>query len=404
MKFNFKAKTQTGEYKEGTIDASSREAAVAVLQKNNFLPISLKTETQESSLSKTILKYYDQVNAKELVVFFKQLSILVETRVPIVTSLTAIKEQTNNNYFVKIIQEMVNDIEDGASFSVAMEKHKDIFSNLSINIIRAGETSGNLKKAIDYVAENIERNYTLSSRIKSALIYPSVVLVVFFIVGFLVISFILPRLTSIIKEISATVPWYTQIIITTGDFMAVYWWAVAIIIIGLISGIIYYIRTEEGKLEWDQIKIKLPIAGVLFRYVYITRFSENLAVLLRGGIPIIRALIVISDVIDNVVYKRVFLEAADEVKRGGNMSTVLSNNNQLIPPMVSHMVKIGEESGQIDVVLDHVAKFYDQEMEVMTRNLANLLEPIIIVIIGVIVGFMAFSIIMPIYNIAGQIQ
>jgi len=183
-----------------------------------------------------------------------------------------------------------------------------------------------------------------------------------------------------------------------------YWWAVAIIIIGIISGIIYYVRTKEGKVEWDQIKIKLPVAGAIFRYVYITRFSENLAVLLRGGIPIIRALTVVSGVINNVVYERVFLEAADEVRRGGNMSNVLSNNNQLIPPMVSQMVKIGEDSGQIDVVLDHVAKFYDQETEVMTRNLSTLLEPIIIVIIGVAVGFMAFSIIMPIYNIAGQIQ
>jgi len=404
MKFNFKAKTQTGEYKEGTINASSKEAAIAVLQKNNFLPISLKTETQENSLTKTFLKYYDRVTAKELVVFFRQLSILVETRVPIVTSLTAIKEQSNNNYFIKIIQEMVNDIEDGASFSVAMEKHKNIFSNLSINIIRAGETSGNLKKAIDYVAENIERNYTLSSRVKSALIYPSIVLIVFFIVGFLVISFIIPRLTDVIKEISATVPWYTQIVITVGDFMAAYWWAVAIIIMGIIFGIIYYVRTEEGKVEWDQIKIKLPVAGIIFRYVYITRFSENLAILLRGGIPIIRALTIISGVINNVVYERIFLEAADEVKRGGNMSNVLSNNNQLIPPMVSHMIKIGEDSGQIDVVLDHVAKFYDQETEVMTRNLSTLLEPILIIIIGVAVGFMAFSILMPIYNIAGQIK
>jgi type II secretory pathway component PulF len=403
MKFNFKAKDQAGEYREGVIDASSKDAAVEVLQKNNLLPIKVREETEGDEFTKAFLKFYDRVTEKELVVFFRQLAILVEARVPIIVSLTAIREQTLNKYFVKIIGEMVNDIEDGMAFSGSMEKHRDIFSNLSINIIKAGEASGSLKKSIDYVAENIERNYTLSGRIKSALIYPGIVLIVFFIIGFIMVSFIIPKLTTVIKELGADIPWYTAVVIAVGDFMSKYWWAAAIIILGFVGGIFYYVKTPEGKKEWDQIKIRLPIVGPIFRFVYITRFAENLSVLLVGGIPIERALIIISDVVNNVVYREIFLKTAEEVKKGGNMSTVL-RKNPLIPPMVTHMVKIGEDSGQIDSVLGHIAKFYDQEVEMMTKNLSTLLEPVLMVVIGIDVGFMAISILMPIYNVASQIK
>jgi type II secretory pathway component PulF len=298
---------------------------------------------------------------------------------------------------------MIDDIEDGMPFSSAMEKHKDVFSALSINIIKAGETSGNLKKSINYVAENIERNYTMATRVRSALIYPILVLVVFGIIGFLVVSFIIPKLSQIILDMDAVVPWYTQVVISTGAFMSKYWWAVLVAIGAFIGTATYYLNTAEGKKEWDQIKIKLPIVGPIFRFVYITRFAENLSVLLSGGIPIIRALTIVSTVINNIVFEEVFLQAAEEVKKGGNMSTVLRKSPN-IPSMVTHMVTIGEESGQIDSVLGHVAKFYDQETEIMTKNLSTLLEPLLMIIIGIAVGFMAFAILMPIYNIAGQIQ
>jgi type IV pilus assembly protein PilC len=403
MKFSFKAKTQTGEFKEGIIEASSKETAVEVLQRNSLLPLSLEKKGQETDLIKMFLKHYERVTNKELVIFFRQLSILIEARVPIIISLTAINEQTSNGYFVKIIQEMINDIQDGLSFSGAMEKHKDVFPVLSVNIIKSGEASGNLRKSIDYVAGNLERNQALASRVKSAMIYPCIILVVFFIIGFVAITFIIPKLTAIIKELNAEVPWYTQLVIVISDFMKAYWWAVAIIVIGAIVGIWYYIKSEEGKKEWDQIKIKLPIIGTIFRNVYVARFSENLAVLLEGGIPVIRALTIVSKVINNYVYEDVFLKAAEEVKKGGNISSVFKKT-LLIPPMVTHMVKIGEDSGQVDSVLNHIAKFYEQEVEVSTKNLSALIEPVLMVIIGIAVGFMAFTILMPIYNIAGQIK
>ncbi|MFA5962303.1 MAG: type II secretion system F family protein [Parcubacteria group bacterium] len=402
MKFKFKAKTKTGETSEGVVNAMNKDAAAAILQKNELFPINIQEES-ENELMKTINKYYDKVTDKDLVVFFRQLAILIEARVPIVTALTAISEQTSGNFLKIILSEAIKDIEDGVTLSDAFAKHMDVFSTLSINIIKAGEASGNLKKSVEYVADNIERNYELTSKVKSAMMYPAIVLVVFFVIGFLVITLIIPKLTVMIKDLNAEVPWYTNLLINIGDFMAVYWWAVLVIISGIVAGIVYYMSTVDGRREWDQIKLKLPIVGVMFRYIYITRFSENLQVLLAGGIPIIKALTIVSAVIGNTVYEELYLRTAENVKRGQNMSDILTRS-PLIPPMVSHMIKIGEESGQIDSVLGHITKFYGQEVELMAKNMSTLIEPILMILIGLGVGLMAVGVLMPIYNIAGQIK
>jgi len=401
MKYFFRAKDKSGEIREGVIDAANEDSAMDVVQKNGLYPIIIREENANASLLKTFLSYWDRVSSKELMMFFRQLSILIEAKVPITASLLAIKEQTSNKYFQKIIEEIINDIQDGLALSDALKKHQETFSIMSINIIKAGEVSGNLRKSVSYVADNIEKNYILTSKVRSAMMYPLIVLIVFFIIGFIVISFIVPKLTLMIKGLNVAIPWYTQGLIFVSDFMNAYWWAVAIMILGFIGGLIYYLRTEAGRREWDQIKLKLPIFGEVFQQVYIARFADNLAVLLVGGIPILKALNVVSSVIGNSVYEIIFLKAADEVKIGGNMSDALRRFPQ-VPPIVSQMVKIGEESGQIDLVLGHIARFYEQEADEATRNMATLIEPVLMVIIGVAVGFLAFSIIMPIYDIAGQ--
>lgn len=404
MKFNFKVKTPEGEYREGTVNASSKEAVVAILQKKNLLPIDVRPEEKmENDIFRSILREYDKVTAKELVIFFRQLAILIEARVPIVVALTAISEQSSGKYLQKIIKETARDIENGMTFSFSLEKHRDVFTPLMINIIKAGEASGNLKKSVDYVANNIEKNYQLTSRVRGAMIYPMIIVAVFFIVGFLTVTLILPKLTIMIKEIGADVPWYTDVVIKVGDFMAVYWWAVLTVVAGMVVGAIYYLNSEDGKKEFDVIKMRLPIFGPIFKGVYVSRFAENLGVLLTGGIPIVKALEIVSSVVGNSVYEKIILRASQEVKVGGNISSVFSKSD-LIPPVVAHMVRIGEESGQLDSVLGHISRFYDQETDTATRNLSSLIEPILMVLIGIAVAFLAFAILMPIYNIAGQIK
>jgi len=403
MKFLFKARTQSGEIKEGAVDASSKEKAIDVLQKNELFLLSIEEEKQVGVWKKDFMKHFDRVTPKELVIFYRQLATLVSARVPIISSLTAIHEQTENRYFRNIIQEMINNIEDGSPLSTAMERHKDIFSTLAVSITRAGETSGNLKNSVEHIADNIEKNYTLTSRIKSALTYPAIVIVVFLVVGFLVMTFIVPKLLQMIKELNVEIPWYTKALILVSAFMASYWWAILILIAGAAGALIYYLKTEEGSNEWDRIKIKIPKFGNIYKGIYMTRFSENLSVLLTSGIPIIKALTVVGAVVGNKVYEKIILAAAEEVRTGGNMSTALKKYPQ-IPPIVTQMIRIGEESGKTDEILKEVARFYEQETDTTTKNITALIEPILIVIMGVAVGLLAVSVILPIYNVASQIQ
>ncbi|MBU2028747.1 type II secretion system F family protein [Patescibacteria group bacterium] len=403
MKFFFRAKNKTGEIKEGTVEAANRDLALELIQKNDFFPISLNEEGKKISFLEIFRKYASRVKVKELMIFFRQLAIMIEARVPIVYALSAIKDQTENAFFKTVIEEVVNDIQDGLSFSDALKKKPEIFSNLSINIITAGETSGNLKQAVEYVADNIEKNYNLSKKITSAFIYPAVVMAVFFVIGFVFLAFIIPKLTGVIKDMGVDFPWYTQVVMNFSDFMAAYWWAVFLGIIGVALGIVFYINTGVGKVMVDNLKIKFPVFGTIFRNIYITRFAENLAILLKGGIPIIRAVTLSSSVVNNSVYEELFLRVAYELKVGGNINNVFKKS-ELISPIVSQMIRVGEETGQLDLVLRHIATFYEQETETATKNLSVLLEPFIMILIGTAVGFLVFSILMPVYNVASQIK
>lgn len=402
MKFHFKAKTQQGAIKHGVIEALDRSMAVQLLQKNNMVPLMVEEEEKSSRFIQDLRRMVESPDAKTLMLFFRELAALVTAKVPVVPALKTIEEQTDNAYMRVIIKDLAADIEDGMTVSEALSKHPEVFTPLMVSMIRSGEVSGNLQGAIEYVTTNIEQTYELNQKVKGALMYPVFVVSVALIIGFVTMTFILPRLTQVIEEIVADVPWYTQVMITLGDFMQSYWWVVLIMFGALVISLLYYIRTDDGQREWDQLKLKLPILGKLFRYIYITRFSENLAVLLSGGIPIVKSLIIVADVVGNSVYRKVILTAAKDVKGGGDIYTTFAHSAE-IPPIVSRMIKVGEETGKLDEILDRVAHFYRQEVEQITRNMSALIEPILIVVLGIGVGLLVFSVLMPIYNIAGQL-
>lgn len=402
MKFVFKAKDSHGEIREGMVEAANDKAAADILGRNGLIPISIKEEEKTLGIVKDFQKIWEGVKQKELVVFFQQLATLVEARVPLVSALRTVEEQTANRYFRIILKEMADDIEDGAQFSTAIEKHTGTFSPLVINMLRAGEASGELQKSIEVVATSIEKNYQLASKIKGALYYPVFVLLVAFIIGFLVVTFILPKLTIMIKDLHVPIPWYTAALIWLGDFMNAWWWAVLLVIVAAASGIAYYVKTDAGRHEWEVIVLKIPVIGTLCRSIYVTRFAENLSALLDGGIPVVRALNIVSEIVGNHVFEKIVLRAADEVRSGGTMSTVLLRSRE-IPPIVSQMIRIGEETGSLSGVLASTAKFYNQEVETTTRSLTTLIEPILIVSLGIGVGILVVGVLMPIYNIASQL-
>jgi type II secretory pathway component PulF len=403
MRFNFKAKISTGEIREGTVEAINSEAAIMMIQERGMVPITVTKQKEVSELMKEIGHLWEGVSARELAVFFRQLATLVDARVSITTSLKAISDQSDNVYLRIIILEMINDIEDGLPLSESMGKHPEVFKPLAVSMVKAGELSGNLQRSVTFLADNTEKNYELTSKIRGAMFYPAFVLIATLGIGFAVFTFILPKLTIVFKDFNVPIPWYTKVIMVIGDFMQAYWWVVLFGLAGIVGAFMYYIKTEDGRKEWDVIKTKIPIVGKLFQDIYISRFAENLAVLLNGGIPIVRALMIVSEVVNNTAYESVILKAADEVKVGGAMSSVFARTDQF-PPIVAQMIKIEEESGKISEVLKNISDFYILETDRITRNLSSMLEPVLISILGVGVAIIVFAVLVPIYNIAGSIQ
>lgn len=401
MKLTFQAKNSTGEIVSGRIDAVDTDSAIRMLQEKNLIPIKVEKQKENSEILKDLSHLWEGVNLKELSVFFRQLAILIEAKVSIVASLKAVGDQTDNKFLKMVTMDMVGDIEDGMPFSEAMGKHPEVFETLAVSMVKAGELSGNLQKSVLFLADNSEKNYELNSKIKSALFYPGFVLSAAVIIGFVVFTVVLPKLTGIFKDMKVEIPWYTKVMMSAGDFMQNYWWLVAMIILGAVAGSLYYVKTEDGKKEWDILKMRIPIIGKLFQYVYIARFSENLSVLLDGGIPIVRSLTIVSEVVNTTTYEAVILRAADEVKSGGAMSSVFARS-EYFPPIVSQMIRIGEEAGKISEVLKQMSLFYGKETDRITRNLSTMIEPIMISFLGIGVGILVFAILMPIYNLAGS--
>lgn len=403
MKFSFQAKSPDGQIKEGRIEATNSDAAVAMLQEKGLIPLMLEKEASVPGIIKDLQHLWDGVSLRDLSIFYRQLATLIEAKVSIISSLKAVGDQSDNVYLNTVIMEMVNDIEDGVTFSEAMAKHPEVFATLAVSMVKAGELSGNLQRSITFLADNAEKNYELNAKVRGALFYPAFIFSAAIIIGFVVFAVVLPKLTEIFKDFSVAIPWYTNVFMHIGDFMSSFWWIVAAIILAAVGGFFYYIKTEDGRKEWDIIKMKIPVIGRLFQYVYLARFGENLAVLLDGGIPIVRALVIVSEVVDSTYYESVILRAADEVKTGGSMSSVFARSTQF-PPIVSQMIKIGEDAGKVSEVLMNMSRFYNQETDRITRNLSTMLEPILISGLGVGVGILVFAVLMPIYNISSQMQ
>ena len=401
MKFYFQAKSPSGELKEGHLEAVTKEAVATMLQAKSLVPLSIEQEREVPEIIKNIQHLWEGISLREVSVFFRQMATLIEARVSIVYSMRAVADQTENQYLRIVILEIVDDVEDGMTLSEAMSKHPTVFEPLAINMIQAGELSGNLERSISFLADNAEKNYELGSKIKGALFYPTFVLSAAVLIGFITSVVVLPKLTAVFKDMKVQIPWYTKVLMSFGDFMSQYWWAALITLVGVVGGVIYYVRTEDGKREWDLVKMKIPVVGNVFKFVYLARFAENLAVLLSGGIPIVRALTIISRVVNSTAYESVILRAADEVKKGGTMSSVFARS-PIFPAIVPQMIKIGEDSGKISEVLKHIAIFYGKETDSLTRNLSTMLEPILISFLGLGVAVLVFSILMPIYNLSSM--
>jgi type IV pilus assembly protein PilC len=399
MKFVYEAKTQEGQSQKGIVDAGSAEAAVDILQQRNLIIIKISA-AQEAPFNLSLKDIIDRVDKKDIAIFSRQIATLFEARVPIVESLKTLSEQEDKKKLRDIIDNLAYEVESGTPLSRALLKHPDVFSNFFIQVVRSGEASGKLGDVFKYLADYLERDVSVRQKIKGALIYPAFILVTMAVVMVVLMTYVVPQITAILKDLGQTLPLVTLVVVSISNFISSFWW-LAIIIFGLLLFFVWrYIHTQDGKAVWDKLTLDFPILGKLLQKTYMMRFAETLSLLLEGGLPLPQSLEITSDMIDNEVYRAVLNDAVKAVREGSQISVVL-RQSAYVPRLVSQMVMVGENTGRIESMLRHISKFFAGEVDAAISGLTSTIEPILIVVIGAGVGVIVVSIIMPIYNIAG---
>lgn len=398
--YRYKAQDDLGEATEGIIQAASQGVAADILSDKGYTITSISEE--KIGFFEKSLSFLNRVKIQDLVIFSRQLSVTVSATIPLVQGLKILVGQTESPVLKMIISEIADDVEGGAKLSSALSRHPEVFSDFFINIIKSGETSGKLDEVLNYLADQQEKDYDLISKIKGAMIYPVFIVSGLVVVGALMMIFVIPQLTSILAETGVELPLSTRVLIFLSGFLVAWWWALIITIIGLV--ILLRILTREGKGKYllDLLKFKLPIFGELFKRIVIIRFTRSLHTLTTGGVALIKSLEIVADVVGNEVYKELIKETILEVEDGNPIATVFLQSKD-VPPMVSQMLNLGEKTGRMDDILDKLANFYTRELDNMVNNLVTLLEPLIMLVMGVAVGVLVSAIILPLYSLASAL-
>lgn len=398
--FQYQARTIQGELKSGQVDAPNMELAISALQRRSLVILSL-TPADEALpwYKRDIFGLGGGVKLRDIVILSRQMATLFEARVPVVDSLKVLSNETLKPKLKKALNEVSQDIQGGLSITQAMAKHPDIFSDFYINMVRSGEESGKLEEIFSYLADYLERSYELVSKARNALIYPIFVLIVFIAVLALVMVFIIPQVSKILIESGADIPIYTRIIMGSSDFLRSY--GIILLMLIVLAGIFLwrYSKTEKGSMAIARFTLETPIVGEIFRKFYVARLTDNLETLIVGGVTVLRALELSSNIVGNALFREIIKEAENAVRGGVPISEAFGKYKDM-PLLVVQMIKIGEETGKLDFMLKTLAHFYRKEVENTVDNLVGLIEPVMIIFLGLGVALLVVSVLMPIYNIS----
>jgi type IV pilus assembly protein PilC len=400
MKFRYKAQNPEKRVQTGIVEASNKEEAVKTLQSHNLIVFSLVAEEDIPVFKKKVnIPFLNRITQKDLVVFSRELATLVEGKVSLVEALKSLARQTNNVAFRDIIAQVAQDVEGGSSLSKAMGKHSKVFSDFYMNLIKSAEVSGTLEKTLIYLADYEEQRHDTVSKVKGAMMYPVLLLVFMFGIGIFAMTSIVPKITAMLVEAEVELPVMTKILIGVSNFMQHYWYLIIIGTAVFITWFWHWVHTSQGSNIIGKVLLKIPVIGKILKHFYLNRIADNLKTLLKGGISILKALEVVSGVIGNSAYRSIIIEAREEVRGGQSMSSVFETYKEF-PPMFTEMVRVGERSGNVDNMLDKLAAFYKKEVDAVVDNISKLIEPFLIILLGLGVAFLVSSIIIPIYRMS----
>jgi len=402
--FEYQARDSKGALVKGALEAPDSRAAASRLRGSGLTVLTLAQKRIPFGVSLGKLSLMRQkINTKDLALFTRQFSTMLRSGISAVRCFSVLEEQTRNARFKEVIGTLRRDLEAGTSLSVSMARFPDVFSTLYQNMVAAGEVGGNLEEALDRLATFSEKDIALKGKIKNALTYPVILLVLAVGVVILLVTAVLPTFTSMLYELEVPIPLPTRITIAVSNVLTGYWYILILIVVGGLWLLRRYIRKPQGKTNWDRFLMKLPVFGPLTQKTAISRFTRTLATLLQSGVPLLQALDVASRAVDNAVFGLEIQRIADGVREGNRMGALMAQS-ELFPPIVVQMTTAGEESGALEDLLTKVSGFYEQEVEYAVANLTATIEPVMLIFMGGIVGFILISLFLPYFALLGGIK
>jgi len=404
--YAYKGIDARGKSVKGTRDADSAKALRTVLKRDGVLATEILEQSEATRKAARDIDFgrmFRRVSAMDVAIATRQLSVLLRSGVPLVEALSALIEQLDQPELKTAFTDTRNQVNEGSTLADALKAHPKIFPTLYVNMVAAGEASGTLEEVLGRLADFLDDQTRLQSKVRGALAYPIVMAVVVVLILFLMMSVVVPKVTAIFQNFNQTLPWYTSLLIWVSNVFSNYWWLLA----ALAGGGIYWFRrwqaTEEGRKKWDLFVLEVPLFGPLLIMVAVSRFSRTLATLLASGVPVLTAMDITRNVLGNTELMRVVEEARASVREGEGIAKPLRQAGRF-PPIVTHMIAVGERTGQLEEMLMHVADAYDQQIEVRVGVVTSILEPLLIVVMGAVVGGIAFAILMPLLQLNEMIQ
>ncbi|MEK7116337.1 MAG: type II secretion system F family protein, partial [Patescibacteria group bacterium] len=398
LTFKYRARLPDGRTQAGVIEAENIETAQAALDDRNLQTLLIEPYAPSAvDTTAGILDLLNTISPKDIVIVTRTLSVMVSASVPITEAVRNIARQTHNQKLKRILLDVASEIEGGARLSDALERFPKVFSGFFVNMVRSGETSGQLSEVLEYLADQQEKDYDLTSKIRGAMIYPAFILSAMLVVGFIMMTFVVPKLVGILKEANVELPISTRVLIAISNVFEHYWWIIILLSLGTAFWIRFFISTPGGRFTWDTLKLRLPVFGRLFQGVYVVRFSRSLSTLVKGGVDMVTALEIVSGVMGNEVWKRLVQSTIREVNDGNSITTALERS-RVVPTMMIQMLAVGESTGRTNDILLRLSSFFSREVDNVVANLVALIEPLILILLGVAVGGMVSAILLPLYQ------
>ncbi len=401
MLFRYTAIDQGGNKTEGNIEALNKEVAISSLQRRGFVIASIEEEGKKSFLERNIA-FFDKVSGRDMVILSRQIATLFEAQVSALRVFRLLAAESTNPLLQRTLASIGDELQGGSSIAKALQKYPAVFSDFYVNMVRAGEEAGKLDQTFQFLADYLDRSYAIVSKTRNALIYPAFVIMTFIAVMILMLTLVIPKISAIILESGQEIPVYTKIVIGLSNLFLNY--GILLLILAIIAGFFIwkFSDTPAGKIAFAQLRIQTPFVGELYRKLYLSRMADNMNAMLSSGIPMVRALEITAAVVGNAVYERILTDSLEQVKGGVQVSEAFSRYPEM-PSIMVQMIRIGEETGELVTMLNKLAAFYQREVNNTVDTLVNLIEPVMIVVLGVGVGVLLAAVLIPIYNLAGTI-